>query len=375
MAVSSVSRRDRLDGARNRPGEARKVKQLRLSAEILFRVLTEHEPDHPMLVQAIQEATHTFLDMPSALAFLQAVQALRWELVPVPGGESILVWPVRQQDQRRPHAGRPRGRDSSACGMRLRARRRRFQPRKSPEITKAGCLRLLTSLLFRGHVLSPRCPQASKHTTTRDQLIGRAVLNDLALVHDQHQIGTTNGAQAMRDNEGGAAFQQREQRGLRALLGQGIHSAGGFIENQERRDSPRRASEANHLPLPQRQARAMLADLGIKAVRDRRDQVEAIELAQRLDHFFSCRSGLGNLDVVQHRGLEQEVLLRNNAETGMNRVAVQMPNVVTIKPHDSLCGQMELRNQTGQGGLAAAGVTDKRDTGAGLDLERDVAQG
>ncbi|MFZ4594243.1 MAG: DEAD/DEAH box helicase [Verrucomicrobiaceae bacterium] len=69
---------------RNRPGEERKVKQLRLSAEILFRVLTEHEPDHPMLVQAIQEATHTFLDMPSALGFLQAVQAVRWELVPVP---------------------------------------------------------------------------------------------------------------------------------------------------------------------------------------------------------------------------------------------------------------------------------------------------
>lgn len=60
------------------------MKQLRLSAEILFRVLTEHEPDHPMLVQAIQEATHTFLDMPSALGFLQAVQAVRWELVPVP---------------------------------------------------------------------------------------------------------------------------------------------------------------------------------------------------------------------------------------------------------------------------------------------------
>ena len=69
---------------RNRPGEERKVRQLRLSAEILFRVLTEHEPDHPMLVQAIQEATHTFLDMPGALEFLSGVQTMRWELVPVP---------------------------------------------------------------------------------------------------------------------------------------------------------------------------------------------------------------------------------------------------------------------------------------------------
>ena len=69
---------------RNRPGEERKVRQLRLSAEILFRVLTEHEPDHPMLVQAIREATHTFLDLPVALQFLRDVQTMRWELVPVP---------------------------------------------------------------------------------------------------------------------------------------------------------------------------------------------------------------------------------------------------------------------------------------------------
>jgi len=55
-----------------------------LGVEILFRVLTKHEPDHPMLVQAIREATHTFLDLPVALQFLRDVQTMRWELVPVP---------------------------------------------------------------------------------------------------------------------------------------------------------------------------------------------------------------------------------------------------------------------------------------------------
>lgn len=69
---------------RNRPGHERKIKQLRWSGEILFRVLLEHEPDHPLLVQAYREATHTFLDLPGALNFLQGVQALDWRLVEVP---------------------------------------------------------------------------------------------------------------------------------------------------------------------------------------------------------------------------------------------------------------------------------------------------
>lgn len=69
---------------RNRPGHERKIKQLRWSTEILFRVLSEHEPDHPMLVQSYREATHTFLDFPQAEAYLRRAHSLEWHLVEVP---------------------------------------------------------------------------------------------------------------------------------------------------------------------------------------------------------------------------------------------------------------------------------------------------
>ena len=69
---------------RNRPGHERKIKQLRWNAEILFRVLLEHEPDHPLLLQSYREATHTFLDLPGAISFLQGAQALHWQQVNVP---------------------------------------------------------------------------------------------------------------------------------------------------------------------------------------------------------------------------------------------------------------------------------------------------
>lgn len=69
---------------RNRPGEERRVKQLRWSSEVLFRVLAQHEPDHPMLLQARREATHVFLDLPRALEFLQHAADLEWRLASVP---------------------------------------------------------------------------------------------------------------------------------------------------------------------------------------------------------------------------------------------------------------------------------------------------
>lgn len=69
---------------RNLPGASRKLKQIRWSADILFKVLCQHEPDHPLLEQARREATHTFLDLERACAFLDTVPGLEWCFVEVP---------------------------------------------------------------------------------------------------------------------------------------------------------------------------------------------------------------------------------------------------------------------------------------------------
>jgi ATP-dependent Lhr-like helicase len=68
---------------RNLPGRQRKQKQLSWSAEVLFRVLEQHEP-HPLLVEAYRQATHTFLDAESAYRFLDDVQTFTWKLRELP---------------------------------------------------------------------------------------------------------------------------------------------------------------------------------------------------------------------------------------------------------------------------------------------------
>jgi ATP-dependent helicase Lhr and Lhr-like helicase len=69
---------------RNFPGQQRKQKQLSWSAEVLFRVLEQHEPGHPLLVEAYRQATHTFLDAEAAYCFLDEVRSFHWRLRELP---------------------------------------------------------------------------------------------------------------------------------------------------------------------------------------------------------------------------------------------------------------------------------------------------
>ena len=69
---------------RNLPGRWRKQRQLSWSAEVLFRVLEQHEPGHPLLVEAYRQATHTFLDAENAYQFLDEMQTFDWKLLELP---------------------------------------------------------------------------------------------------------------------------------------------------------------------------------------------------------------------------------------------------------------------------------------------------
>ncbi len=69
---------------RKLPGRERKPRQLSWSSEVLFRVLEDHEPDHPLLEEAYRQATHTFLDADTAYDFLDRVPTFAWKLRELP---------------------------------------------------------------------------------------------------------------------------------------------------------------------------------------------------------------------------------------------------------------------------------------------------
>ena len=69
---------------RNHRGRKREPRSLSWSSEVLFRVLEQHEPDHPLLEEAYRQATHTFLDAKTACAFLDEAPGFDWTLRELP---------------------------------------------------------------------------------------------------------------------------------------------------------------------------------------------------------------------------------------------------------------------------------------------------
>ncbi|MBL9136717.1 MAG: DEAD/DEAH box helicase [Verrucomicrobiales bacterium] len=69
---------------RNYFGDRKPVRKLQWSAEVIFNVLVEHEPDHVLLREAWREAEHAFLDVDGAQRFLEKVATLPMRLRVVP---------------------------------------------------------------------------------------------------------------------------------------------------------------------------------------------------------------------------------------------------------------------------------------------------
>jgi ATP-dependent Lhr-like helicase len=72
---------------RNLLGERRSVRKLTWSADVIFNVLQQHEPEHVLMREARRDTLHTFIDADAALAFLRAqrdrpVKLIRVEHVP-----------------------------------------------------------------------------------------------------------------------------------------------------------------------------------------------------------------------------------------------------------------------------------------------------
>src|SRR6516165_12644310 len=101
-------------------------------------------------------------------------------------------------------------------------------------------------------------------------------------MEDEDAVGVLNGAEAVGDNERGAAGEQAVERFADHQFGFRIDAGGGFVEDQIARIVRQGASEADELALADGKSRASLVDLRGDSLRKLRDVLAETDLIDRM---------------------------------------------------------------------------------------------
>ncbi len=114
------------------------------------------------------------------------------------------------------------------------------------------------------------------------QLLVRAHLAQLALVHDQDGIGALHGGEAVGDQHAGAAFDHALQCAANAQLGVGIDAGGGLVEDEDARIVGQRAGKVDELLLAGGERVAALLHRLVELPGQALDEVQHIDVARGL---------------------------------------------------------------------------------------------
>src|ERR671924_1240745 len=114
----------------------------------------------------------------------------------------------------------------------------------------------------------------------------RAFLDDASTVDHDKAIGQAHGAKAVGDDERGASSRGALKRVHNGALGNGIQTAGGLVENQNRRVAQHRASDSNSLFLPAGQSGSPLSHAGIVSRGKRANEFLGVCRPSRREYFL-----------------------------------------------------------------------------------------
>ena len=117
----------------------------------------------------------------------------------------------------------------------------------------------------------------------REQFGMCAAFDDAAVIEHEDLVGIDDGRQAVRDDQGGAFARDLLEFGLDDLLGARIQRAGRFVEHEDRGILEQRARDRDALLLAAGQLQAALADAGVVALRQARDEIVDMRRPRRGD--------------------------------------------------------------------------------------------
>ena len=201
--------------------------------------------------------------------------------------------------------------------------------------------------------------QVAVQATLGQQCGVGAVLHDPAGVHDQDAVGVADGAEAVRDHEGGAALHQAFQGGLHQCFRFIVQGAGGLVQNEDARVFQDSAGNGDALALPARELHAALAHHRVVPGLEGRDEAVGIGGAGGVLHLLRGGVRAAIQDILAHRAGKKQRFLRHQAHLGTQVGQGVVAHVAAIDLKLPAGHVPETRNQVDEGGLARAAGADQ----------------
>ena len=107
-----------------------------------------------------------------------------------------------------------------------------------------------------------------------------ALLDDVAVFHDEDQVRIADGGEPVGDDEAGLSAHQLPHRRLKLLLGTGIHIGGGLIQDQQRRVLQQCPGNGQALALAAGEQHAVFTHVGIEALRQAVDELLGVGIGR-----------------------------------------------------------------------------------------------
>lgn len=134
------------------------------------------------------------------------------------------------------------------------------------------------------------------------------------VLHDQNDIGTLNGGEAVSDDEARAPFHHLSEGFLNLQLGARVNGGGRFVKNQHRRQTEHDARDAQQLLLSLRKLSAGFADDGVVALRKPLDEAVRVAGFGGGDNLLLRRVRLAHGDVLANRTGRKPSVLQDHAD-------------------------------------------------------------
>ena len=156
--------------------------------------------------------------------------------------------------------------------------------------------------------------QLGVKTALFEQLVVPALLDDIAVAHNQNNVAVLDCGQAVGDNKARLALHHLGKRLLNADFGQGVNRARRLVQNQHARVSQHCPRNTQKLALTNAEVAAFLTDNRVVVLRHTADKAVCVGGFCRGDNLFVGRVFRTVTQVFHNRAAEQLAVLQNHTE-------------------------------------------------------------